>query len=258
MTALMVVLVGADRGAGSELTIVWVDLGLSRRVDQAYARREVSRMLACAGATVEWVVRRPGADFRSDAFKLVFLADDPRRRTHPPMGEAQRNGRPGTAWIMYSSIEAVLQRGDVPFGHELSLAVARVAAHELVHLLTPGRGHQRAGLMKATLDREMLVALRVELDAATCLEVASAVTLSLRSGWAGWCRSGVLGSILTRFRQQVPCAQHERRQRRCPLDALPTLTQRPARFSESETHSATNSRGRSLPSGRFWTPRTLA
>jgi hypothetical protein len=47
---------------------------------------------------------------------------------------------------------------------ELSRALARVVAHEVVHALAPERGHAEWGLMAATLNREALLADEVALD----------------------------------------------------------------------------------------------
>jgi hypothetical protein len=47
---------------------------------------------------------------------------------------------------------------------ELSRALARVMAHEVVHVLAPGRGHAESGLMSGTLTRRALLAETVALD----------------------------------------------------------------------------------------------
>jgi hypothetical protein len=47
---------------------------------------------------------------------------------------------------------------------ELTRAMARVLAHELVHVLAPERGHSETGLMSRTLTRRLLLSDSIELD----------------------------------------------------------------------------------------------
>lgn len=47
---------------------------------------------------------------------------------------------------------------------ELSRALTRVVAHEVVHVLAPERGHAGSGLMSRTLTRKLLLADRIKLD----------------------------------------------------------------------------------------------
>jgi hypothetical protein len=48
-----------------------------------------------------------------------------------------------------------------------ALAVGRVAAHELVHVIVPAWPHARSGLMAPWLDRSALTGASVSLDLAT-------------------------------------------------------------------------------------------
>lgn len=56
---------------------------------------------------------------------------------------------------------------------ELSRALARVVAHEVVHALAPERGHTESGLMSEKLTREELLAETIDLDGPS-LESATA------------------------------------------------------------------------------------
>ncbi len=47
---------------------------------------------------------------------------------------------------------------------ELSRALARVTAHEVMHVLLPGRDHAEAGLTRGVLSREALVDPGEEID----------------------------------------------------------------------------------------------
>lgn len=57
--------------------------------------------------------------------------------------------------------------------HALGLAVARVAAHEIVHALAPGTPHTDGGLMRSELTRASLVGPRLEISRATIAALAS-------------------------------------------------------------------------------------
>lgn len=78
-----------------------------------------------------------------------------------------------TIFIFISEVRATL--GHSPASHpaaprelaELSRALSRVVAHELVHVLAPERGHARSGLMTPKLTRRLLLDRTIELDAAS-------------------------------------------------------------------------------------------
>ena len=50
---------------------------------------------------------------------------------------------------------------------ELSVAIGRIVAHELVHVLAPERGHTPSGLMSRQLTRKLLTGKTLNLDAAS-------------------------------------------------------------------------------------------
>lgn len=87
-------------------------------------------------------------------------------------------GRGFTIFVFLSAVRATLGH-DVVYGptavrpdrprelEELSRAVGRVVAHELIHVLAPERGHARSGLMRKTLTRKLLLGPEIELDAAS-------------------------------------------------------------------------------------------
>ncbi|HSF19036.1 MAG TPA: hypothetical protein VLK65_26155 [Vicinamibacteria bacterium] len=50
---------------------------------------------------------------------------------------------------------------------ELSIAIGRIVAHELVHVLVPERGHTSSGLMSRRLTRKHLTGKTLSLDAAS-------------------------------------------------------------------------------------------
>jgi hypothetical protein len=69
---------------------------------------------------------------------------------------------------------ATVTQGAEPVGWtRLSMAVGRVAAHELVHLLAPELARASIGLMGRTVSGELLARSGLQLDAGTCAAVAN-------------------------------------------------------------------------------------
>jgi hypothetical protein len=178
-------------GAPATLTVVWFDLaGLPPPVGQA-AAEELRSALAPAGVDLE--VRAGDVDetLKGDELVLVLLPRDTPPRAHHAsvLGAVLREGPDRrTAWVHLPAILDTLglprtagPRSAVEQRH-MARALGRVAAHEVVHLILPGRAHARSGLMAASLGRSALTAPSARLDAGT----RRAVGASLGSGrpWA--------------------------------------------------------------------------
>jgi hypothetical protein len=89
----------------------------------------------------------------------------------PPNTMAATLGEKGakyTIFVFYPGVRRTLgYREDVTSPRqvaELSRALARVVAHEVIHVLAPERGHAESGLMSGNLGREELLADSIVLD----------------------------------------------------------------------------------------------
>lgn len=157
------------------LTLVLTDvqrLPLDRSVLQA----ATEAALAGSGVEVAWDAQAPGEsrEARGDEARVILTSWHPaRRRGERVLGAVFRERGPSRAvWIYVEDVRAVLQGGAVtPRAsdvHELSAAVGRVLAHEVVHILAPQHPHASDGLMAGAVDRGVLGG-KAPLDQA-CLE----------------------------------------------------------------------------------------
>ena len=117
------------------------------------AQAEVTRTFAEAGVAIEWAgPSQPYTVGQSDVLRLHLVAQETgnlKRRIHPVLGAAVTTEL-GTrvAWVYYQRVEAEAARSSV----RASLVLASAIAHEIGHLLLPGRVHATTGLMRACWD----------------------------------------------------------------------------------------------------------
>jgi hypothetical protein len=119
-------------------------------VDRAAA--ELTRVYSDLGIRADWypVDHQPDAD----VVQVVLLPTEAgvlRREADTVMGAALRTPA-GTrvVYIFYQRVRAEAERYDV----STALVLACAMAHELGHLLLPGRGHSADGLMRPCWTRE--------------------------------------------------------------------------------------------------------
>jgi hypothetical protein len=117
------------------------------------ARSELTRMYGELGVAAQWDdTDRP--DVAPDAVRIVILRKETgrlQRRGDVVMGAALRT--PSGArmiYVFYERVRAEAERYDV----STALVLACAMAHELGHLLLPGDGHSRNGLMRPCWSRD--------------------------------------------------------------------------------------------------------
>ena len=118
------------------------------------AESEVTRMYDEVGVHVEW--DRPDAPHPPStgavrAILLEYESGELRRMPDTVMGAALRTPA-GTriAYVFYRRVQAEAERYSVSTPFVLACAIA----HELGHLLMPGGGHSRDGIMRACWNRD--------------------------------------------------------------------------------------------------------
>jgi hypothetical protein len=152
--------------------------------------REVNRLLAVAGARVEWRWVTPGTETVQDELSVVFL-DSPCRGVaagQPLLGTtaAGPSGPAPTIWVYWPNVVHALGfKTDSPLDsffvkRSLGVALGRVVAHELVHALAPEVPHG-SDLMATGLRPEALCRRRLALDATS----AALFNAAARS-WQRW------------------------------------------------------------------------
>ncbi len=168
----------ASAGSGPRISLLWFDPRGSLPEGFETVRQEVTRIFREIGVDVRWTLGGPGTVYGGadvPEVPLILLPDDP-----APSRDGQRimglivkgQQRSRAVWMFLKSVRWTLGhdlRQPRPRtedeGRDLALAVARVAAHEVVHAIAPDEPHSRGGLMSHSLDRAHLLGQRIPVDA---------------------------------------------------------------------------------------------
>ena len=174
------------------LSVKWLDPERALPFDEGMLADEVRSLLGVAGVGLVWTVSRPEDMDGSSDLRVVLLSEE-RAGASDVMGSVRRGSPSRTAWISLRSVERNLglhrRRSSPPtpgVQRTLSRALARVIAHELVHLVAPDLPHASGGLMAPRLGRRFLTAPRVRLSpaVASVLRAAADGSRLQRLAWA--------------------------------------------------------------------------
>lgn len=133
--------------------------------------RELDEVLAQAGVGLDWQWEAPASMARPDQLLVIFL-DSKGRGTHEGrmiLASSSLTGPVTSVWVYLPNVAAALGlRADASpdsLGgmRDLATALARVIAHELVHVLTPDVAHGE-GLLSARFHLGQLAQERPRLD----------------------------------------------------------------------------------------------
>jgi hypothetical protein len=151
------------------LTLAFVDCaGLPDGLLSA-VQAETAALVAAMGVDADTRTLPPGSDLDPEAVTLIVL--DAATSPHLPrgvMGAVQRQGAIPALWIYSANVAAgsrlgwnVRARWTAFDRAAFATAMARVAVHEVVHLVCPWREHDRHGLMAGVLDQGTLTGSRL-------------------------------------------------------------------------------------------------
>ena len=162
------------------LTIHWSDPEGQFPFALAGLAREAGALFAPLGIALDWA-SADSTRVGPGHVQVVLLAHD---RSNGRMGsramacvQSGVRSQP-TTWILVPRVRASLGLPTEPRlgeGPLLARALARVMAHELVHLIAPALPHANGGLMNASLGRDFLARLATPaIDAALAHAIRSA------------------------------------------------------------------------------------
>ncbi len=157
------------------LTLVWHDS--ARLVPESalgLLGDEMEELFRANGLSVSFHAAAENEDLRripEPRVNAIVLPEEDRRFGLPPNAMAAALGERGkkySIFIFYPGVRRTLGHREHDRSPrqvlELSRALARIVAHEVVHVLAPERGHAESGLMSGKLTRETLLAESIHLD----------------------------------------------------------------------------------------------
>jgi hypothetical protein len=155
------------------LRLVWFDPtgSLPQGFDSVAA--EVQSIFRGLGVEASWRVGGGYGEAPGPEVPVILLARDPlaARARQRVLGLVLRDQEPQRAvWVFFENVRFTLSPGksrrqDPRRDQDLGRAVARVAAHEIIHAIAPEEPHATEGLMRHALDRRFLTAERAVIDA---------------------------------------------------------------------------------------------
>ena len=171
-----------DKGPVARLA--WLDPSGIARGFEGIAQPEVERLLGEMGIACRWRRSEPGELARPGEVRVIFLNLAGAHPTGLPVLGATpvRADETPHVWVHVPSVgEAVgverFRAGtllELSAERRMGIGLARVVAHEVVHALVPALPHGK-GLMAPRLDRRMLTAPGIAVDARLVVAVREAL-----------------------------------------------------------------------------------
>lgn len=157
------------------LRLAWYDVHGMTPGAYGAARAEASRLLDRMGIPSDWRPGRLGEAGAPEEMRVIVL-NRPGRGTgagHLTMGAVPRGAVSASLWVYLPSVLHTLGWNPTSIGpgselwrrRDLGLALGRVVAHEVVHLLAPQLPHA-GGLMSSSLNRKQMLAAEIAIDPA--------------------------------------------------------------------------------------------
>jgi hypothetical protein len=155
-----------------ELRAVGIDLAALAPLTLATMRRELGHVLAPAGLTLDWRSAGPGDETAVGELRVIFLRSTGRGadRGTAALGRTALGIPAPSTWVYVPNVATALGfepdevQGSFEAQRLVGVALGRVVAHEMVHVLAPGREHASAGVMRARLSAFHLASGRPALE----------------------------------------------------------------------------------------------
>lgn len=168
------------------LTLVWLDSArLLPSVAVDLLGDEMETLFRENGLSVRFHAAEENEDLRTipePRVHAIVLPGEDRRFGLPKDAMAATLGERGekhSIFIFYPRVRRALGHRDLGNSPrrvaELSRALARIVAHEVVHALAPERGHAESGLMSGKLTRQELLSKGIDLDGPSLERAAAAL-----------------------------------------------------------------------------------
>jgi hypothetical protein len=153
----------------AQLTLVFFDPSGALPSGVASMAAEVQSVFRELGVEASWRVGGSFGESPIPEIPVILLRRAPVRRPGQErvLGLVVRKQQPLRAvWLFADNVRAALDLDHDRWNPEVELqrALARVAAHEVVHAVAPDAPHAREGLMRHSLTKEFLIGPRAPID----------------------------------------------------------------------------------------------
>jgi hypothetical protein len=158
----------------ADLTLVFFDPAGVLRTGFEPLAEEVRSIFRGLGVEVSWRADGSYGESPIPEVPVILLERRPGRRPGPEriMGLVMRDQQPQRAvWLFAENVRFTLGRPGRPgppdpeLDLSLARALARVAAHEIVHAMAPDEPHASEGLMRHALGKKFLLGAQAPIDA---------------------------------------------------------------------------------------------
>ena len=148
--------------APARVRAVEIDFSSLAPLTRSVMRHELGVVLAPASLALAWRRSRPDAETNPDELRVVLLRSIGVGGDEGALGSTARRGLVPTIWVYVPTValalglelEAVATSLDAQ--RLVGLALGRVVAHEIVHVLAPDVGHGGASVMRPRLQASHL------------------------------------------------------------------------------------------------------
>jgi hypothetical protein len=152
-----------EPAATPEVAVVWIASREACPVDPPAVFAEVTRIFRAVPLRIAWREEPPESQSPGGEVRVIGLRNDPARRARPPLGITLR-GVSDTTWVLCSQVSRAIGTPAGTRSARLDVAVGRVVAHELVHVVFASLPHAVRGLMAPVVDATVLTRPELELD----------------------------------------------------------------------------------------------
>ena len=180
----------ADAETSQHLALLWCDP--HRLFDSGWKRvgRELERTFQALNVDVSWTkgaIERHGPSVPERQIQVVLVQSESAEWGLSPhaMGAVlSRNGPQTEVYVFFNSVARALGYSPEVLRarwltarekRDLARAMSRVIAHEVMHAVLPSRPHDSEGLTRPHLDRSILLAATVHINASALAELRSAL-----------------------------------------------------------------------------------
>jgi hypothetical protein len=192
---------GGRADARSRLALSFVDCVELPADLLAAVRAETAAHIAALGVDAQIRTLPPGSDLDPVAVTIILVNAAPRTRlSRGVMGAVQRRGAIPALWIYAENVAAGTRLGWASRSRWTALerntfatGMARVAVHEVVHLVCPWREHDDHGLMAGVLDRATLTGSKLPFTRELRRDFNRGVD-ALAGDASAWARGGPLSA----------------------------------------------------------------